>query len=216
MWLYRFNKQLYPLGWVYWRLGLEGAKDAIPRQGPLILAPNHSSFFDPWFIGMAFPRPVRYLINHQWYYRSRAWQGLFRSFGTVPVKQRDPRGTIEVVCEHLGQGQVFGIFPEGKISGDGRVGKLQTGLARMAAMSAAPVMPVGVRGAFESLPRHRRVPRPSRVRVWLGEPIHFPGAPLDRPDKEAIDAFNARLLTDILRLSGRNPGVLARAEAPSS
>lgn len=216
MWLYRLNKQLSPLGWLYWRLGLEGARDAIPREGPLILAPNHSSFFDPWFIGMAFPRPVRYLITHHWYYGGRVWQGLLRSGGAVPVKERDPRGTIELVCEHLGQGQVLGIFPEGRISHDGRVGKLQTGLARMAAKSAAPVMPVGVRGAYESLPRHRRLPRPSRVRVWLGEPIHFPGAPLDRPDRDAIEAFNARLLADILRLSGRNPGILTRIKTASS
>lgn len=203
MWLYRLNHWVGPLLGLYWRLGLDGNVRDIPGDGPLIVCGNHSSFLDPWLIGMAFPRPVRYLITHRWYYKSRMWTGLFRAFGTIPVKERDPRGTIEQLCARLAEGDAIGMFPEGKISYDGRIQKLQTGVARLAANSGAPVLPVGIRGGFESLPRHCRFPKPSRVRIVVGVPMTFPGAPVDRPDKQQIEAFNAELLRQLTTLSGK-------------
>jgi 1-acyl-sn-glycerol-3-phosphate acyltransferase len=203
MWLYRLNHWAGPLVGLYWRLGLEGDVRGVPADGPLIVCGNHSSFLDPWLIGMAFPRPVRYLITHRWYYRSPVWSGFFRAFGTIPVKERDPRGTIRQLCEHLGEGEVIGMFPEGKISHDGRIQKLQSGVARLAANSGAPVLPVGIRGGFESLPRHRRFPRPSRVRIVVGETIRFPGSPLERPGREDIESFNAELVRQLINLSGK-------------
>jgi 1-acyl-sn-glycerol-3-phosphate acyltransferase len=142
-------------------------------------------------------------MTHRWYYRNRVWEWLFRAWGTIPVKERDPRGTIHQLCEHLERGEWIGMFPEGKISHDGRIQKFQTGVARVAASSGAPVLPVGIRGAYESLPRHRRAPKPTRVRVVAGEPIRFPGAPLDRPPREDIEAFNAKMLRQISHLSGK-------------
>jgi 1-acyl-sn-glycerol-3-phosphate acyltransferase len=204
-----------PIFGLYWRLVLEGNVAAIPLQGPLVVCANHSSFLDPWLIGMAFPRHVRYLITHTWYYKSSVWTGLFRAWGTIPVKERDPRGTIEQLCERLSRGDVIGMFPEGKISYDGRIQKLQTGVARVAAASGAPVLPVGIRGAYESLPRSRRFPRPSRVRVVVGEPILFPEAPLERPGREAIEAFNAELMRQLTELSDKPAQVPAGAPEPA-
>ena len=215
MWLNRMNVAAGVVIGLYWRLGLDGPKRNIPREGPLIVAGNHSSFLDPWFISLSFPRRLSYLITHRWYYRSKLWEFLFRAWGTIPVKERDPRGTIEQLCERLSRGDVIGMFPEGKISYDGRIQKLQTGVARVAAASGAPVLPVGIRGAYESLPRSRRFPRPSRVRVVVGEPVLFPGAPLERPGREAIEAFNAELMRQLTELSGKPAQVPAGAPEPA-
>jgi 1-acyl-sn-glycerol-3-phosphate acyltransferase len=203
MWLNRINCALGPVIGVYWRLGLDGNVEAIPRSGPLIVAANHSSFLDPWFIALPFPRRLRYLINHRWYHRSPVWKRLFRAWGTIPVKERDPRGTIRQLREHLDRGQAIGMFPEGKISWDGRIQSPQTGVARVAASSGAPVLPVGIRGGFEALPRERRIPRPRRVRIVVGGPLRFPTAPIERPEREAIEAFNQQLLSQLVALSGK-------------
>ncbi len=163
---------------------------------------------------MAFPRPIRYLITDEWFYRNRWWRMFFEAFGTIPAQNRNPRATIQAVCEALGRGEVIGIFPEGSISSDGRLQPFQTGIARIAAMSGAAVMPVGIRGAFESLPRTRILPKRVRVRIHLGEPLRFPGALVGGSlDRDAAAGFVERLRGAVSNLSGQEaPG--SRKEAP--
>src|SRR5262249_34040197 len=148
-----------------------------PPSGPLILVSNHSSFLDPWFIGMAFPRLVRYLIDSDWYAASPAYRALFRSFGTIPVRSKRPEETVVAVCQSLDREEAVGIFPEGSVSPDGRLRRFRTGILHIAARSGAPVLPLGIRGAFESLPRSKRLPRPSRVTIHVGSVIRLDGAP---------------------------------------
>lgn len=203
MWLYRINRALGPLIGLYWRLALRGEVRSIPEDGPLLVAANHSSFLDPWWIGMAFPRLIRYVITDEWYYRNAAWNALFHAWGTVPVIAHDPGATIAAVCRCLERNDAVGMFPEGGVSRDGRIQRFHSGLARMAARSGAPVLPAGIRGGFESLPRHRRIPRPTSVEVRVGAPLVFPGAPQGRdPTPNEIREFNELLLEKISGLAG--------------
>lgn len=193
LWLYRINHAVGPLVGLYWRLGLDGETRRIPRQGPLLLASNHASFLDPWFLGMAFPRPVRYLITANWYYKSALWERFFRSFGTEPVRAGKPGATVDAVCRLLDRGEVVGLFPEGMISQDGRLRRFRSGLARIAEASGVPVLPVGIRGSYRSLPRQARVPKPTRVRVRVGRPARFAGD---------LESFTDAMREEIGRLSG--------------
>jgi 1-acyl-sn-glycerol-3-phosphate acyltransferase len=153
---------------------------------------------------MVFPRRVRYVITPKWYGKSAAWRFLFDAFGTLPAERGDPRRTIERVCAALGDGEVVGIFPEGRISRDGRMQRLRGGIGRIAAQSGAPVMPVGILGAYASLPRHRRLPRPRKVAIILGEPFGVPGAaPRDGLQRKGRVQIRDRLTRDICRLSGQ-------------
>lgn len=202
MWLYRLNHAMGPLLGAYWPIRLEGRIDVVPREGPLLVVTNHTSFLDPWFVGMAFPRHVRYLINRTWYDRSAVWRAVFDAFGTLPIEAADPDATTDAVCRALALGNVVGVFPEGRISDDGRMRPFRKGIARMAARSAAPVLPVGIHGAHDSLPRHRRWPRRIPVTVRVGEPVLFPGAPLDGvPSSRETRGFLDRLQEEVVRLS---------------
>jgi 1-acyl-sn-glycerol-3-phosphate acyltransferase len=202
MWLYHINHALGPAIGLYWRLRLTGARESIPGTGPLLIASNHASYLDPWLVGMVFPRPIRWLITPEWYHRSPRWRAVFRAFGTVPQREGDPRATIRAVRGHLGAGEVVGVFPEGRISGDGRIARLHRGVTTMAAQSGAPVLPVGIRGNHRSLPRHGRFPRPTPVRVVVGEPLRFPGAPHRRPARRAESrVFHESLVREICRLA---------------
>lgn len=204
MWLYTLNTRILGrfLG-LYWRLALRGATDSIPDGSPILLTANHSSFLDPWFIAMAFPRPVRFLINSNWYYRNAAWNYVFESYGTIPVCANQPGGTIDRLCDALENGDVVGVFPEGRISADGNLQRFRSGVARIAARTGFPVMPLGIRGAHESLPRTRHFPKPTKVTIHAGEPIHFPGAPLlGDPLPSQIFEFNRILRAETARLKG--------------
>lgn len=206
MWLYRLNQFLGPVIGLYWRLHLTGAVEDIPASGPLLVAANHASHLDPWFIGMIFPRPIRYLITHEWYYRSGAYEKLWRAFGTVPVEQGDGRATTNRLCEALERGEVVGIFPEGGISPDGRLRAFRSGIAWTAMKSGAAVIPVGIRGAHRSLPKHRRIPKPTPVEVRVGTRLDAPPGPEDDPSASGrCAAFVADLYERIRALSGAEP-----------
>jgi 1-acyl-sn-glycerol-3-phosphate acyltransferase len=189
---------------LYWRLELTGSVQEIPARGPLIVAANHSSFLDPWFLGLAFPRLISYLITARWYHRSSLWKAAFRAYGTLPLRP-DPEETIRDIVEHLRGGRAVGIFPEGRISPDGRIRRFRTGFSRVAAASAAPVVPVGIRGGFEVLPRTRRIPKPGSVSLHVGTPLEFPGAPLPEPPLELVRSFRREVYERVCRLAGQEP-----------
>jgi 1-acyl-sn-glycerol-3-phosphate acyltransferase len=219
MWLYRMTGILGPLlARPYWRVGMTGSVEMIPSKGSLLLVSNHASFLDPWFIGFAFPRPVRYLINREWYDRSPLWRSFLRAYGAVPVVPKDPDATFAMVCEVLAAGDVVGIFPEGAISPDGHLRRFRSGVSVIAAKSGAPVLPVGLRGNFDALPRHRWVPLPRRVTLHVGNPVHFPGAPVQGAvSREAAIRFRGHLFQEVSRLSGQHePSPLGRVVTQGS
>jgi 1-acyl-sn-glycerol-3-phosphate acyltransferase len=204
MWLYHANVVLGQFLRPYWRLGLRGEVDRIPRRGPLLVASNHQSFLDPWLIGFIFPRPVHYLMTERWYYRSPLWRFFFSSWGTVPVSEGNAQGTIDAICGVLARGEVCGIFPEGRISDDGRMARFRPGIARMAAQSGAPVVPLGIRGSFRTLPRGRRFPRPETVKIHVGPPLVFPDSPRqETPSRRETVDFTQDVLRAVCRAAGQ-------------
>jgi len=204
MWLYHLTRASRPLFGLVWRMELTGELDSIPKTGPAIVVANHSSFVDPWILGpFLFPRPVHFLITRLWYDKSRVWNFVFRSYRTIPMDS-DTRNTLETSLQALREGRVVGIFPEGRISYDGRIKRFRTGVCYLAARSGAPVIPVGIRGAFESLPRSRRLPKRGRIRLEVGKPLRFPESPRDDPPPmSSVREFRDRLFAEVCRLAGQ-------------
>lgn len=207
MWLYHLNHRMGPVIGAYWSLRLVGETGSIPRDGGAIVAANHASFLDPWWIGMSFPRPIRFLITRDWYERSPGWERLFRAFGVIPVEEGSPRNTLEAVGRILDRGEVVGVFPEGRISADGTLQSFRSGVARIAHRSAAPVVPIGLHGNFASLPKGRRLPRPVRVAVHVGAPMRIEaGGAASTPANRCIREFTEALRQRIAALSGAEDG----------
>jgi 1-acyl-sn-glycerol-3-phosphate acyltransferase len=121
--------------------------------------------------------------------------------GTVPVGAgaRDSRA-IKRSMAILAAGRVLGIFPEGRRSEDGTIGEARPGAALIAALSGAPVIPVFIDGARESLPVGGRFPAPARVHVRFGPALRFVPAPGGRRDRGALDEFASRVEAAIRRL----------------
>ena len=125
-WLYTLMLLLRPIWWLWWRFRFLGA-ESIPKTGPALVVANHSCFLDPYFIAMVFPRKVRWLCTREWYYRSPFWQWFFERFATIPV-QETPEATLDLVRQRLAHSEIVGVFPEGRISNDGRIQKLEEGI----------------------------------------------------------------------------------------
>jgi 1-acyl-sn-glycerol-3-phosphate acyltransferase len=196
---YWFVKGMFfPFARLYLRLTREGLEN-LPRSGPAIVVANHASYADPVILGSAFPRPVHFIVLQsmfdllvlRWFY----W-----GMGTIPVglEGQDSSG-IKRALRVLSQGRVLGIFPEGTRSADGRIGEPRPGVAMIAALSHAPVIPAYLSGAHTVLPVGGRFPRPGRVHVRFGPPLRF-GGRKRRPEREALIEFSKSMLDAVRRL----------------
>lgn len=157
-----------------YRACVEGLEH-VPTDGPAILSPNHRSFFDSPLVMAMSPRPVIFLGKAE-YMDSKKTKYLFPALGMVPIK-RDARkasmAALETAAELLADGQIVGIYPEGTRSRDGHLHRGHAGVAHLAVMTGAPIIPVGLTGTERVQPIGSSIPRPFRgpVRIRFGEPI---------------------------------------------
>ena len=173
--LYRAVKRiLTPFADAYFSLRATG-HESLPA-GPFILAGNHSSLLDWVFVARFVARPIRFVLSRE-FYDQPGLTPVYRRLGVVPIRD----GAIELsairqLLEDLDRGEIVGVFPEGRITVDGALLPAQPGIVSIAARAGAPIVPVGVRGAFEAFPRHARIPRPRPASVAYGEPLDVPRA----------------------------------------
>ncbi|HWX54775.1 MAG TPA: AMP-binding protein [Verrucomicrobiae bacterium] len=180
---------------VFFRLQVTG-KENLPKQGPLILSPNHQSFLD----GPIVPSMIPWRLFKDLFYVGTSeifGKGIFgrlgRTFNLVPV---DPDSNLvnamRAGAYGLKRGKNLVLFPEGERSIDGTPKKFKKGAAILSTHLKVPIYPVALEGFYEAWPRHRKFPRFARLRVHFGEPI-APPASISNPEE------SYRELTDKLR-----------------
>jgi 1-acyl-sn-glycerol-3-phosphate acyltransferase len=185
-------------------------RDNVPVYGPAIIASNHLSFSDSIFMPLMVKRKVTFVAKSE-YFTGKGIKGfLTRMFmvgtGTIPVDRsggRAAQAAIETGLRVLREGNLFGIYPEGTRSPDGRLYRGKTGVARLALESGAPVVPVVMLNSDEIQPLGKLLPKIKRVRIRFGKPIDF-----SRYAGMAGDRFIERAVTDeimyeLMELSGR-------------
>jgi 1-acyl-sn-glycerol-3-phosphate acyltransferase len=176
----------------------------VPHQGGLLVIANHQSFLDPPLVGVAIRRHLNYLARKT-LFRNRLFGGLIGSVGAIPLDQVIP-GTegIKAALALLKAGKAVLIFPEGSRTPHGRMQPLKPGVVVLIRRGGVPILPVGVAGAFEAWPIHRKWPRwsplfwPDRshsVAAVIGEPI--PTERLARLPPEQILKELATVLADL-------------------
>ena len=168
---------LAPLLRRLYRLDISGLQH-MPTDGPVILSANHRSFFDTPALMLAAPRPVVFLGKAEYmdHWRTRL---LFPALGMVPIRREAARSSmaaLQTASDLLAEGRAVGIYPEGSRSRDGKLHKGHTGVAHLALLTDAPVVPIGLVGTHDIQPIGSVVPRPrGTLRIRIGEPI--------RPDR---------------------------------
>ncbi|HMP02146.1 MAG TPA: lysophospholipid acyltransferase family protein [Gemmatales bacterium] len=130
----------------------------VPRQGPLLVIANHQSFIDPFLVGVMMGRRLTYLARKT-LYRSKLLAWILPRLGAIPLDQEGPATAgIKAALEALRAGEVVVLFPEGERTWDGKMQPLMPGVALLVRKARVPVLPIGLAGAYEALPRHRGVP----------------------------------------------------------
>ena len=151
-----------------WRLEVEGA--AHLPAGPVIVVANHDSLSDPFFLGAALERPLRFLAKRElWRNGVAGW--VLDGLGGIPVdRRRGDVGAVAAVAQALERRAAVAIFPQGTVLGPPNR-PWQRGAARLALTTGAPLLPVAIIGADAVLRPGTRLPRRARVRVVIGSPI---------------------------------------------
>jgi 1-acyl-sn-glycerol-3-phosphate acyltransferase len=199
-----------------WRPWIEG-RENIPDDRPAILASNHLSFCDSFFLPLLAPRKVTFLAKAE-YFTTPGLKGLlsrwfFSGVGQVPIDRDDKdaaRAALTTAVrvlrgDHNGRrDNLLGIYPEGTRSPDGRLYRGKTGVARLALQTGAVVIPCAMVNTAVIQPPGRLIPklRP-RPGVRIGKPLDF-----SRYEGMAGDRFVERAITDeimyeLMLLSGQ-------------
>jgi 1-acyl-sn-glycerol-3-phosphate acyltransferase len=177
---------LYPVRPAF-RFRMAG-KERVPREGPVILASNHVSVLDPLFmlwLGERTHRKPRFMAMAElWDHRIMRFFLVHTHMIPVARDSSQAAGSLAAAARALQSGECVAIYPEGKVSEDFEPMPGKTGVGRLAALTGAPVFPVGVWGGHRLWPkgRARRLRPGVGISIAVGEPVRI------EPHEDAFDA----------------------------
>ncbi|MFE9356740.1 lysophospholipid acyltransferase family protein [Streptomyces olivaceoviridis] len=191
-----------------WVEGLEN----VPATGPAILASNHLSFSDSFFLPVMLDRKVTFIAKAEYFttpgVKGRLTAAFFKGVGQLPVDRSGARGAGEAAIksgiEVLERGELFGIYPEGTRSPDGRLYRGKPGgLARVALATGAPVIPVAMIDTEKIQPPGQVVPKLMRPGIRIGKPLDFSRYQGMEQDRFVLRALTDEVMYEIMKLSGQ-------------
>jgi 1-acyl-sn-glycerol-3-phosphate acyltransferase len=182
----------------------------IPTSGPAILASNHLSVVDSIYLPLMLERPVTFAAKSEYFtgtrLRDRAVGAYLRATNQLSTDRAGARAAQEMLEAALGllrSGQLFGIYPEGTRSPDGRLYRGRTGVGYLALHSEAPVIPVAMVGTEKILAPGQKVPRPGRIQIRIGAPLDFAGFRGQPAGARQRRAVTDEVVQAIQKLSGQ-------------
>ncbi|MEV7009282.1 lysophospholipid acyltransferase family protein [Streptosporangium sp. NPDC051022] len=210
--LYRLTKIVStPFLHLLWPTAVTGVEH-VPGSGPAILASNHLSVLDSTFLPLVLPRQVRFVAKAEYFTGNPVTAAWMRATGQVPIDRQSPTAAqdmLDAAAQVLKDGELFGIYPEGTRSPDGRLYRGKIGVAWLALATGAPVVPVAMSGTDKVLPIGSSVPRLGRIGIRIGKPMTFTGSYGDARDRRRV---TDEIMEAIRELSGQE---YATSYAPS-
>jgi 1-acyl-sn-glycerol-3-phosphate acyltransferase len=194
-----------------WTIRVEGMDAHLPARGPVILAANHLSVSDHLFLPAVCPRQVSFLAKVEYFtgrgVQARATATFLRAIGLIPVNRdggRAAAASLQQAQQVLRAGRVFGFFPEGTRSPDGRLYRGKTGVARIALRTGAPVLPIGLVGTDRAQPPGTPLPRiRHQITVKVGPAVDFSRYAGRATDRHLLRSMTDEIMGRIATLSGQ-------------
>lgn len=182
----------------------------VPKNGPAILAINHLSYSDWLFVPLVVDRRVTFVAKSEYFtapgLKGRLQKSFFSGTGQVPIDRSSgsaAAGALATGLRILQDGDLFGIFPEGTRSPDGRLYKGKTGVARLALESGVPVIPVGVKDTDTVAPPGKKFGRYAQPHVSFGKPLDFSRFQGMGSDRYVLRFITDEVIFEIMQLSGQ-------------
>jgi len=184
-----------PLLHFYFRGRIEGA-ERVPQRGPLVVACNHASYFDPPLLANCVRRPVAFMAKEE-LFRVPLLKQAIELYGAYPVKRAAAdRSALRAARRALQDGWAVGIFLQGTRTPDGRITEPKLGAAAIAAQAQAPILPVSLWGTERILIPATILPQPVPVTARIGTLIDPPRSSA-RAELEAVTERCAAAINDL-------------------
>lgn len=189
-----------------YRIETEGLEN-VPKKGAAILAANHLSFLDSFFIPLVVKRrKVTYLAKAD-YFKTWKTSWFFKAAGQISCEREGgskSEQSLNIALDVLKSGNLLGIYPEGTRSPDGRLYRGRTGVARLALAARVPVIPVGLVGTEQVMPKDAKLPKfGGRVQVRFGKPLDFSRYADKERDRFILRSITDEIVYEIMQLSGQ-------------
>jgi 1-acyl-sn-glycerol-3-phosphate acyltransferase len=182
----------------------------VPATGAAIIASNHLSFIDSMYLPLVIDRPVVFPAKAEYFAAKgplgRLWAAYLRSTNQLMIDRdgaRSAQATLEAALDLLRAGELFGFYPEGTRSPDGRLYRGRSGIGWLALNSGVPVIPVAMMGTRKMLPPGAPLPRPTRIEIRIGKPKEF-GHLVGEPPAKARRIVADEVMQAIRELSGQD------------
>jgi len=184
-----------------WKVTTEGMEN-VPATGGAIIAPNHVSVLDSFFVPLVLPRRITYVGKAE-YMDDWKTKWVFPAIGMIPIDRSGgdaAQAALDAAARCLDAGELFGIYPEGTRARDGRLHKGHTGVARLALRTGVPIVPLGIIGSDTVQPADSKFPVPfRRVHLRFGRPVD-----VERYSDRADDRLVLRQIVDEVMYEIRN------------
>ncbi len=177
----------------------------MPDNGAFIFVSNHSSYFDPIFLGTSLHRGLYYMARENLFWKPFfGW--VMRQVHAFPVKRNSgDLGALKQALAILKDGKPLVIFPEGTRSTDKNLRSAKPGVGFIVAKAGVPVVPAYIDGSLEALPRSLKTLKRHPVSVYIGEPVMF-DISNGRNSKEAYQKISDELMKRIAVLRDKYVG----------
>ncbi len=175
-------------------------QERLIQEGPVLLAMNHQSYFDPPFAGSACNRDIYYLARKS-LLKGKFFGWLLPKLNVIPVDQEGgDRSALKALIRILRSGNCALVFPEGSRTVDGNLQPALPGVGFVIAKTLAPVVPMRIFGAHEALPRGGGKLHFHPITIVIGEPIRFSEADLQPAGKDLYQRLSDRVMNAIAAL----------------
>ncbi len=198
-----------PLCRLVFRPWVEGAEH-IPERGGAIFASNHLSFSDSIFLPLVVSRRITFPAKMEYFTGKgvRGWltKTFFKGVGQIPMDRSGGEASMSALrsgMRVLQRGDLFGIYPEGTRSPDGKLYKGKTGVARMALEAGVPVIPVAMIDTDKAQPTGQVIPNVQRIGVRIGRPLDFSRYEGMEHDRYVLRSITDEIMYELMQLSGQ-------------
>jgi len=166
--LFRIFSRTVTVGW--YELHAEG-RHHLPSEGGGLILSTHQSVLDPVLVGLLCNRRLNYLARKT-LFRSRLFAAIIRHLDAIEIdREGGGLGGLKETLHRLRRGELVLMFPEGTRTKNGQVQEIKPGFIAVARRSKVPLIPVAIVGAFDVLPKGKKLPRRRTIKMVVGESL---------------------------------------------